>query len=130
MAEHNYLGRWGENIAVDYLVSKGYAIVETNWRLNHLEIDIIATKGSRIVFVEVKTRSSRIVDPLLAIDRKRVSHMVAAADVYVRANNIPHEVQFDLILIIGDAISSSYELEHIPDAFFPPRRGSRPRWPR
>ncbi len=130
MAEHNTLGKLGEQIAIEHLVAQGYAIVQTNWRFNNLEIDIIATKGSRIVFVEVKTRSSRLVDPLLAIDRKRVSHMVAAADAFVRINKLPHEVQFDLILIIADPNGGAHQLEHIPDAFFPPRRGSRLRWPR
>ena len=58
MARHNDIGKWGENIACDILVGKGYAIIERNWRLNHLEIDIIASKGSRIVFAEVKTRGN------------------------------------------------------------------------
>ena len=56
MAERNSLGKWGEQVVVDHLVAEGYAIVERNWRLNHLEIDIIATRGNEIAFVEVKTR--------------------------------------------------------------------------
>lgn len=126
MARHNELGKWGEQIAVDLLVTKGYAIVERNWRAGNLEVDIVAMKDNRIVFVEVKTRSSEFVDPLDAIDRRRVSRIVRAANSYVKAYNIPHEVQFDVIIIIGTPESGNMpQVEHIPDAFLPPLRTIR-----
>ncbi len=126
MARHNELGKWGEQLAVDLLVTKGYAIVERNWRAGNLEVDIVAMKDNRIVFVEVKTRSSGFVDPLDAIDRRRVSRIVRAANSYVKAYNIPHEVQFDIIIIIGAPEGGdSPQIEHIPDAFLPPLRTIR-----
>ncbi|MBR6747176.1 MAG: YraN family protein [Muribaculaceae bacterium] len=126
MARHNELGKWGEQLAVDLLVTKGYAIVERNWRAGNLEVDIVAMKDNRIVFVEVKTRSSEFVDPLDAIDRRRVSRIVRAANSYVKAYNIPHEVQFDVIIIIGTPESGNMpQVEHIPDAFLPPLRTIR-----
>lgn len=121
LARHNDLGKWGERIAVELLVSKGYAIKETNWRMNKLEVDIIAMKADRIVFVEVKTRSSSVVDPLMAIDRTRINHLCRAAAGYIRAYNIPHEYQFDIIIVVGDPASSlPPKVEHIADAFLPP----------
>ena len=72
MARHNSLGKWGEQVVADYLVAGGYDIVERNWRLNHLEIDIIATKGDEIAFVEVKSRSDDAIDPLSAITSSKV----------------------------------------------------------
>lgn len=126
MARHNELGKWGEQLAVDLLVTKGYAIVERNWRAGNLEVDIVAMKDNRIVFVEVKTRSSGFVDPLDAIDRRRVSRIVRAANSYVKAYNIPHEVQFDIIIIIGTPeCGDMHQIEHIPDAFLPPLRTIR-----
>lgn len=126
MARHNELGKWGEQLAVDLLVTKGYAIVERNWRAGNLEVDIVAMKDNRIVFVEVKTRSSEFVDPIDAIDRRRVSRIVRAANSYVKAYNIPHEVQFDVIIIIGAPESGNMpQIEHIPDAFLPPLRTIR-----
>ena len=126
MARHNELGKWGEQLAVDLLVTKGYAIVERNWRAGNLEVDIVAMKDNRIVFVEVKTRSSEFVDPLDAIDRRRVSRIVRAANSYVKAYNIPHDVQFDVIIIIGTPEGvDSPQIEHIPDAFLPPLRTIR-----
>jgi putative endonuclease len=55
------LGRRGEDIAADYLISRGYRIIDRNWRCRVGEIDIIAREDapgrSTIVFCEVKTRS-------------------------------------------------------------------------
>ena len=58
MAEHNELGKIGEELAVDFLTEKGYEILETNWTFQKAEVDIIAQKGNVLAIVEVKTRSS------------------------------------------------------------------------
>lgn len=123
MARHNELGKWGEKIAADLLVSKGYAIVEQNWREGRYEIDIIAMYGQRIVFVEVKSRSHPDDDPLRAIDRRKMWRMAVAANHYVRCRDIPHEVQFDIIAISGT--ESRYEVKHIADAFLSPLKTYR-----
>lgn len=49
-------GRIGEAQAVTYLESQGYRIIEMNWRFKRAEIDLIATYGDEIIFVEVKKR--------------------------------------------------------------------------
>ncbi len=125
MAKHNQLGKWGEDLACEYLMTKGYSILERNWRMRRLEVDIIATKGKRIIFVEVKTRSTDAVDPLLSIDRTRINHLVRAANVFIRARDVRLEYQFDLVFIIGDTDSPNPKIEHIPDAFLPPLRTYR-----
>lgn len=118
MAQHNEIGQWGEDIACEKLITEGYAINQRNFRIGHYELDIIAMKGNRIVFVEVKTRSNIDSDPIEAIDNKKIMRMVRAANAYVIAYDIPHEVQFDIITIVGTP--DNYKLEHIPDAFFAP----------
>ncbi len=123
MAKHNITGSWGEKLAREALIVKGYAITECNHRVGNYEIDIIAMKGNRIIFVEVKTRSNGYVDPLEAIDRKKMQHMARAADAYIRNNSIRHEAQFDVITIVGTP--DQYTLEHIPDAFMPPLKNYR-----
>ncbi len=125
MAEHNRLGKWGETVAREYLITQGYSILETNWRMRHLEVDIIATKGPRIIFVEVKTRSTDAVDPIVSIDRTRINHLVRAGNAFIRSRNISLEYQFDLVFIIGSINSPSPKIEHIPDAFLPPLRTYR-----
>lgn len=118
MALHNETGQWGENIACEKLIKEGYAICERNFRIGHYEIDIIATKGNRIIFVEVKTRSNADSDPLDAINNKKILRMVRAANTYISSLNIPLEPQFDIVTIIGTP--NNYTLEHYPDAFFAP----------
>lgn len=118
MARHNSTGSWGEQIASELLTSKGYAILHRNWRSGHYELDIVAMKDSRIVFVEVKTRSSDFLDPTHAIDRKKIMRIIRSADSYINSFNIPHEYQFDIINIIGT--QEEYTVEHIPDAFLAP----------
>lgn len=126
MARHNDLGKWGEQLAVDMLVTKGYAIAERNWRTGDMEIDIVAMKGARIVFVEVKTRSENGFDPADAVDRRRMMRMVRAADSYVRSHGIPHEVQFDVVFVVGSPLGDvPPRIEHIEDAFLPPLRTIR-----
>ncbi len=117
MAEHNDVGKWGEKVARDYLLVNGYVIMGENVRIGNIEIDLIAQKGSSICFVEVKTRSTDFNDPAEAIDKRKRARMARAADTYVRAYNIPHDPQLDVILIIGNPLK--YTLEHIPDAFLP-----------
>ena len=74
MAQHNELGKKGEQLAIDYLVKKGYKILDKNWRYLKAEVDIIAKKDSMIVAVEVKTRSSDYFgDPQDFINKKKIS---------------------------------------------------------
>ena len=50
------IGRFGEKIAQDYLLQKGYELIEKNYHCPGGEIDIIVKKNDILVFVEVKTR--------------------------------------------------------------------------
>jgi putative endonuclease len=56
MAEHNELGKLGEELAAEYLQKNGYAILETNWVFQKAEIDILAQKENTLAVVEVKTQ--------------------------------------------------------------------------
>ena len=60
MAEHNIKGEEGESLAQNYLSELGYQILESNWRFQKAEVDIIAKDGNFLVFVEVKCRSTDI----------------------------------------------------------------------
>ncbi|MDE7457467.1 MAG: YraN family protein, partial [Muribaculaceae bacterium] len=102
----------------EYLGANGDAIADRNWRCGQYGMEIVAYKGSRIIFVEVKTRSDNDEDPLEAVDKDKTSRLIRAAVVYINTYEIDHEIQFDLIAINGT--SSDYTIEHIPDAFIPP----------
>lgn len=117
MARHNLLGALGEKAATEFLIKYGYTIRESNWRCDRLEIDIVAEHQNRLIIVEVKTRSSDFVLPTESVDRKKISNLVRAANAYIKMNNLPHEVQFDILTLVGTP--ENFEIEHIPDAFLP-----------
>lgn len=121
MAKHNELGAWGERIAREFLLTQGYAIGGENTKVGNYEIDFIAMKDDRIVFVEVKTRSDDSYDPLDAVDERKRARLVRAADEYIRSMDIPLEPQFDIITVVGRP-ESGWRVDHYPDAFYPPMR--------
>jgi putative endonuclease len=126
MAEHNDLGKWGENYAAEYLMKQGYIIMDRNWRygrsLNDLDIICKTEDLTTVVFVEVKTRShEELVRPEAAIDRKKIYHIGRAADHYVKLFHINERLRFDIITIIGTKESGDVKLNHIVDAFSPLR---------
>ena len=120
MAQHNDTGSWGEQVATEYLITKGYTIRETDLRFDKLEIDIVAEINRRLVIVEVKTRSDDFVDPLMAVDVKKQHNLVRAANAYINYYDLDIDIQFDIITIVGTR--DNYKLEHFPDAFFAPLR--------
>ena len=118
MAKHNELGKQGEEIAAQYLIEKGYEIVERNWRNSHKEIDIIAKDGVELVIVEVKTRQSDdFGEPDIAVTRQKQSRLIYAANAYLFRHNLDVDTRFDIISIVmkdGNPI-----IDHIEDAFLP-----------
>ena len=118
MAKHNDFGKLGEEIAVNYLMEKGYEILERNWRNIHKEIDIIARDGRFLVIVEVKTRQTdEYGNPDIAVTRKKQRMLIAAANAYIMRNRLDIETRFDIISIIfsdGEPV-----IDHVEDAFLP-----------
>lgn len=118
MALHNVLGKIGEDKAANLLVSKGYRVLERNWKIGDLEMDIIAQEGNTIVFVEVKTRKSdRWGNPEQAVDEIRKRRLTACANAYLKYNRLDNPWRFDIISIILN--EERYEVNHIKEAFQP-----------
>lgn len=116
MATHNELGTKGESMAVKYLVSKNYTILETNWRWQKAEVDIIAQLNQILVFIEVKTRSSsNFLKPEEAVTDKKQSMLIEAAEAYCEAKQLDLELRFDIIAIIHDGNKTL--TKHIEAAF-------------
>jgi putative endonuclease len=109
-------GKLGEDLAVNYLINKGYQILERNWRSGHKEIDIIALDGDTLVAVEVKTRKSNTYgEPDIAVGAMKQQMLIWAADAYVRYKNLDVEVRFDIVSIV--ITDTGEHIEHIEDAF-------------
>lgn len=118
MAEHNELGKSGEQLAVEHLKKKGYKILETNWRSGKFEIDVIAQSKDQIIVAEVKTRTSNyLMEPEAAVTKEKRRMLIGAANIYVQRNNIDLEVRFDVISIVIS--KDEFRLNHLEDAFYP-----------
>lgn len=118
MAEHNETGKKGEDLANDYLLEKGYTVLERNWRFGQEEIDIIALKKNMLVVVEVKTRfSSTFGEPETFVTKQKQKHLIKAANAYIERKNLDYEVRFDIISIITG--NNQHKINHLEDAFSP-----------
>ena len=117
MAQHNELGKKGEQLAVDFLLRNGYDIIERNYRFDKAEVDIIALKDNILAVVEVKTRSTLdFGNPQDFVKPKQIKNLVKAVDEYVIVNNLDLEVRFDIIAIVKE--NKSYNIEHLENAFY------------
>lgn len=118
MSKKSELGKKGEMLAIDFLKQKGYEILNTNWRFEKAEVDIIARKNKIVVFIEVKTRSSeKYGNPEDAVHFNKQSHLHRAAEAFIEQNNITSEIRFDIISIVFK--NNLPVIEHFEDAFFP-----------
>lgn len=117
MAEHNELGKLGEEMAVEYLQKNGYAILQTNFVFQKAEIDIIAQKENVLAVVEVKTRSSiEFGLPQDFVKPKKIGLLVKAINEYIIENDLDVDARFDIISVYKNG--KNYEIEHLEDAFF------------
>ena len=117
MAQHNDLGKLGEEIAVGYLQKNGYDILETNWVFQKAEIDIIAQKGNVLAVIEVKTRSSTDFGlPQDFVKPQKIRLLAKAINEYVVSNDLDVAVRFDIMALHKEA--NEFIIEHLEDAFF------------
>ena len=121
MAQHNDLGKWGEEFAANYLVDKGYTLYERDWKFGKRDLDIVAYNPNHtiLVFIEVKTRSANELSlPEQAVTKQKMKSVALAANAFIKERNITDEVQFDVISITGTSAQNA-SLNHIETAFNP-----------
>ena len=121
MAEHNDLGKWGEDEAALYYEDKGYEILERDWKVGKRDIDLIALTEDKdtLVFVEVKTRQNNdLQEPEEAVEVKKMRNLAIAANAYVKLHGLDMDVRFDIISVIGKC-SCVESIECFEDAFNP-----------
>ena len=122
---HIVSGKIGEAVAADYLMTHGYKIVCRNYRFHRDEIDIIASDGQYIVFVEVKTRhefqSSKYGRPSRAVNYGKRRNLVNAAKAFIRNLKIVSPCRFDVIEVYvnDDTVTGkqSYKVAHLKGVF-------------
>lgn len=118
MADHNELGKLGEELAIKHLRSLGYKILEQNWHYGREEIDIIAKDGDTLVIVEVKTRASAYFgEPEFAVTRSKQRILVRTAEAYINKFDLHCDTRFDIISVVVGP--TERKIHHIEDAFYP-----------
>ncbi|MCR5610757.1 MAG: YraN family protein [Clostridiales bacterium] len=98
LTRNKKIGDRGERRTALYLFLRGYRILERNYTAGHKEIDIIASKGSLIAFVEVKTRSDTVnAAPASAVTNQKRRNIIAAAKAYCASHDVSDKsIRFDI----------------------------------
>jgi putative endonuclease len=109
------LGERGERIAASYLKRHGYEILDTNYRCQWGEVDLIARKDDSLVFVEVRTRTNESYGtPAESLTYVKQERLITTAQTYLQALDIlPKEWRIDLVSITFSPASSDPHVEHL-----------------
>ncbi len=107
-------GQEYEDLACAYLKKNGFSLKQRNYRSAGGEIDIIATDGKTLVFLEVKGRSNeKFGSPFEAVNKSKQIKIIKTALHFIKQNNIkPEEIRFDVVGIMPDS-----KIEHLKNAF-------------
>ena len=108
-------GRAAEQLAADYLMSRGYTILERNWRNRWCELDIVARRGRTIHFIEVKYRASTAYGlPAEYVNHSKSTRLMRAATAWNQAHRHSGPYQIDLISLTGALERPA--IEYLPNA--------------
>ena len=110
----------GEQLAAEYLLGRGYRLVERNYRGGGGEIDLIARSRGLLVFVEVKASASASdYAPETRVGAHKQSRVARAARHYIRRRGMPRrcEARFDVIAVVIRDDGEGADITHIEDAF-------------
>jgi putative endonuclease len=111
-------GDFGERVAASHLEAKGYQILERNWATREGEIDLIASRGRDLIFVEVRSkRGNQMGTPEESITGRKASHLRAAAAAYAQQHpDAPPNLRIDAVVIELDAKGRVLRVEQIENA--------------
>ena len=119
---HSYnkdIGSFGEALARDYLISKGYKILNMNFRNKFGEIDIICKKNNLLIFCEIKSMySNSFGSPIESITCYKQKQIIKLSELYLISKKYYNfNVRYDIIEVIFNTITSSHIINHVQDAF-------------
>lgn len=109
-------GKSGEEIVRDYLISKGYIIIESNYRNKIGEIDIIAKDRNILVFIEVKTRTNITYGYAFeAVDKRKQRKIINTSMAYIKFKNYKNtQLRYDIIEVY---LQNEIKINHLENAF-------------
>ena len=110
------LGVFGEKLARQFLLDKGFEHLNFNYRFGKLEVDIVSLHQGELVITEVKTRqTAEIGEPWMAVTKVKQKQIIKVADQFVKSHNISLNTRFDIVSIVHNQYRT--EIQHIEDAF-------------
>ncbi len=116
MDRRKQTGRQGEDIAISYLVDRGYKIIQRNWRCPSGELDIVMEVGSTLIFVEVRTRRGQHFGSAEeSITPAKQARLIKLAQTYLQETVTPHQSwRIDVVAVqLGPG---SPQVKHIENA--------------
>lgn len=110
-------GRRGEDLAVAYLVKKGYRILQRNFKSNFGEIDIIARNGNDLVFIEVKYRTQKSYgEPYEAVNARKLHKLRQMVDYYYMTQHPSYAPKIEVVSIVE--VDGNVAIKHIHTIIF------------
>ncbi len=110
-------GDAGEQRAAEHLLGEGYSIIQRNYRTRSGEIDIIATDGDVLCFVEVRSRKTASHgDPLETVGRAKQRRIISAARQYMTSQGQDRQIRFD---VVGIVLQPELRIQLVRGAFEP-----------
>jgi putative endonuclease len=118
MARNQRIGKWGEDLAENFLIAKGLLVIDRNVFTPYGELDIVARQDDTIVFVEVKARTSMSFGfPETALNARKKAHLVDAASYYMQQHlDLEGDWRVDVIAIRGNPSNPTPEIEWFENA--------------
>lgn len=120
MLQSKQLGKMGEEYAAEFLLKHGYKILHRNYVTVLGEIDIVATKNSEYIFIEVKSRSSlSFGEPYLSVSEKKKQKYRHLALLYIQKESYREPAyRFDIISVVIDRFQGNLrQIDHYENAF-------------
>ena len=114
------LGGWGEELAARFLEERGWQILARNWRCRYGEVDLIASDGRYLAFVEVKLRNSdRYGQPMEAVTAAKQRRLLTAAQLYLAEHPTALQPRFDVAQVFapGGMELGLARIEYVENAF-------------
>ena len=110
------LGNAGEQVIVTYLEKNGFHVISRNYQVRAGEIDIVATKGEYVIFVEVKARHSKYFPISQTVTWRKQQRIIKAAQHFILSNQLRDKVfRFDVATVLYR--DNRQSIEYIPNAF-------------
>ena len=113
------IGEFGESLARDYLISKGYRILNMNYRNRFGEIDIVCMNKDLLIFCEIKSRYSNSFGfPIESVTYYKQKQIIKLTQIYLLYKKYyNYNVRYDIIEVIFNNTNASFKVNHIKDAF-------------